>query len=209
MPDVFVSKHNDKESITEKKIPRKLSGFDISRKHLSSYCYLPENMRFETQGESEQIILLLRKHGITNLSWLILSFLLVLVPLFLFPFLTRQNFLPLEFGNLKNGILLVWYLFTSTYFFVNFLLWYFTVSIITNERIIDVDFINIMHKEFSATSLEKVEDVSMKRGGLISALFDYGDVFVQTAGTNANFEFLAVPHPEEVVRVINNLMEKM
>ena len=105
------------------------------------------------------------------------------------------------------AVVLVWYLFTFSYLLVSFLLWYFTVSIVTNERIIDIDFINILHKEFSATTLSKVEDVTMKTGGFIRALFDYGDVFIQTAGTNANFEFLAAPHPEKVVRIINDQLE--
>lgn len=40
------------------------------------------------------------------------------------------------------------------------------------------------------------------------SLFDYGDVVVQTAAKEAMFEFGSVPHPEEVVRIINELMVK-
>lgn len=92
--------------------------------------------------------------------------------------------------------------------FVNFLLWYFDLSIVTNERIVDIDFPNILRKEVSATTLARVEDVTMRRGGFIRVLFNYGDIFIQTAGTELEFEFLSVPNPEQVVRIINELMGK-
>ena len=174
---------------------------------MSSYYLRPDKTRFETQGNSEEIVLLLRAHPITTLGWVFTGLLLILIPVFLFPYLILNNFLPSNYTVFMPVVVLVWYLFTFSYLLVSFLLWYFTVSIVTNERIIDIDFINILHKEFSATTLSKVEDVTMKTGGFIRALFDYGDVFIQTAGTNANFEFLAAPHPEKVVRIINDQLE--
>lgn len=208
MPDVFVSQPQEEIKEKEKKKLKADQGWRLVPHSLQSFCYLPKNMRFETQGDSEKVILLLRKHGITNLPWIILSVFLTLMPLFLFPLLLQQNILPDSFTALVLGIILIWYLFTLSFVLVNFLLWYFTVSIVTDERIIDIDFINILHKEFSATSMEKVEDVTMNMRGFISAIFNFGDVHIQTAGTNAFFEFLAVPYPEKVVQIINNLMEQ-
>ncbi len=164
-------------------------------------------MRFETQGDNEEIILLLRAHPATTIGWIFTGLLLIIIPFFLFPYLILNNFLPVNYAGFMPAVVLVWYLFTFSYLLVSFLLWYFTVSIVTNERIIDIDFINILHREFSATTLSKVEDVTMRMGGFISTLFNYGDVFIQTAGTDANFEFLAAPYPEKVVRIINEQLD--
>jgi hypothetical protein len=89
---------------------------------------------------------------------------------------------------------------------INFLLWYFTVSIVTNERVIDIDYVTILNKKFAATMIAKIEDVTMRRSGFMQAIFNYGDVVIQTAAHEVQFGFLSVPKPEEVVRIINQLM---
>lgn len=171
---------------------------------------MPEGLRFETQEPGESIILLLRKHWITNVVWLAIGLLLLILPIILVPVVTISGIIPPDFpGSFVSLLILVWYLLTFSYVLVNFLLWYFTVSIVTNDRIIDIDFVNILNKRFSATRISKVEDVTMRRGGFIRVLFDFGDIFVQTAGTEVEFEFLAVPKPEQAVRIINELMGKV
>ncbi|MBI4999751.1 PH domain-containing protein, partial [Candidatus Gottesmanbacteria bacterium] len=104
-----------------------------------------------------------------------------------------------------GGIL--WYLVTFGFALVSFITWYFNVYIVTNERIVDVDFLHLLYKELSSTRIARIQDVTYKLGGVFRALFDFGDVFIQTAGTEPNFDFLAVPHPEAVVRKIAELME--
>ena len=211
MPDVFVSPEaeshdeNSVVSLTEEK-PKKVNKL---KQIFSPYIFMPDGIRFETQGDGEDIILLLRKHWVTNASWLLMSFILVLLPVVVFPVFSLQNlFIDILPSTFMVLVVLVWYLLTFSYMLVNFLLWYFTVSIVTTERIIDIDYLNILYKEFSATRLSKVEDVTMKSKGFINALFDFGDVHVQTAASEAQFEFLAVPQPDQVVRTINNLMNE-
>ena len=203
MPNIFVS-----PSKTEAKTKSSKQSFSLSPKSLSAFLFMPEDVRVETQEAGETIILLLRRHWITNLSWISVSFILLVTPLFIFPLLGFIGSLPQDYSQLVTFSILVWYLISLSYMIVNFLLWYFSVSVVTNERIIDIDFINILNKKFAETRISKVEDVTMKTGGFIRAIFDYGDVFVQTAAKEAMFQFNAVPHPERVVRTINNLMDK-
>jgi len=124
------------------------------------------------------------------------------------PLILINRTVPAAPPFLFNSIILLWYLFTFSYLLVNFILWYFTVSIVSNERIIDIDFLNVLHKKFSETRIAKVEDVTQRTGGFIQAFFNYGDVFVQTAANEQVFQFHAVPQPDEVVRIINQLMGK-
>lgn len=164
-------------------------------------------MHFQTQSGNEIIILFLRRHPITNVPWILITGLLALVPPAVFA-LFSTTMLPLFQVSpmILITMVLLWYLFTGTYALVQFLLWYFTVSVVTNHRIVDIDFNNILYKEFSATTIEKVEDVTDRRGGFFGVLFNFGDVLIQTAAASEVFEFLSVPHPDEVVRIINELM---
>lgn len=203
MPDIFVSP-TEVTSDNDKKNKPKTS---MMKQLLSAYLVKPEGISFETQSSTETVELLLRRHPVTQLEWVLVAIILLVTPLIIFPLLVSNNLIPVTVSSaIQTIVILVWYMFTFSYIFVNFLLWYFTVSIVTNQRIVDIDFDNILHKTFSATTIEKVEDVTMTKGGIVRAIFDFGDVHVQTAGEQKEFEFLAVPHPDEVVAVINNLM---
>lgn len=205
MPDIFVSPPASGENLPVKK-SRKTNMLDQA---LSAYLFMPAGVRFETQQADEEIILLLRKHWITNLTWMVITVMLIVMPLILFPLVMTDEIIPPGISDsIITFFIFTWYLLSFSYILVNFLLWYFTVSIVTNERIIDIDFVNILHKKFAATRIAKVEDITLKTGGFIRTIFDYGDVIVQTAGTEAQFGFFAVPHPEQVVRTINDLMEE-
>lgn len=204
MPDIFISPQNQ-PAVPDNKKPD--SGSRMGQL-LSSYIYKPIGVRFQTQGDDEEIILLLRAHWITNVLWLLFSFILIITPVILFPAVFASGLLPFVLpSNILTFIILVWYLLTFSFMMVKFLLWYFTVSIVTNERIVDIDYINILNKKFSETTISRIEDVTLREGGLVMAIFDFGDVIVQTAGTEVQFVFGDVPHPEQVVKIINGLME--
>jgi uncharacterized membrane protein YdbT with pleckstrin-like domain len=169
--------------------------------------YKPEGIRFETQEENETIILFLRKHIVTNTAWILTTILLLILPLFLFPAVVVGGLLPsMITRSLIQLLILVWYLSTFTYFFVNFILWYFNIWIVTNERLIDIDFANLLNKKFAETRIDRLEDVTGRTKGVIGSLFGYGDILAQTAGTENNFQASSIPHPDQVVRVINDLM---
>ena len=170
--------------------------------------YWPAGINFENQEQDKTIVLLLRKHFVTNLPWLFTSLILLLIPLTFFPFVVINNLipqLPIAFFRLVSP---VWYLFTGSYILVNFLMWYFTISIVTTERFLDIDFINLLNKKVAETRLSKVEDVTQRSGGFFEAFFDYGNVIIQTAGTEPVFLFQSVPKPQQVVRIINQLLER-
>ena len=102
-------------------------------------------------------------------------------------------------------IILAWYLFIMVYAMENFLDWYFNVYFVTTSRILDVDFYNLIDKRVSDAELDKIQDVSYTSFGVWRMLFGYGDVFVQTAAEVSEFDFLAVPNPERVVKIIDDL----
>jgi hypothetical protein len=171
-------------------------------RQLASFCPVPEGARFETQEANEEIILLLRAHVITNIPWILIATLMLVAPMIL-RIAPAFSFFPDRF--LAVGTLF-WYLLTIAFIFEQFLNWYFNVYIVTDERIVDVDFANLLYKKVSETKLDKIQDVTYSQVGVARSLFNYGNVFVQTAGEVTEFEFLAVPRPDRVAAAIRALI---
>jgi len=176
---------------------------------LTSYITRPRDIHFETQDADEEVILFLRQHIIVLIPQLVLGFFLFFVPLFLFPFLIRFLESPVEIpaGYTIIGTLF-WYLATFGYLLAVFIHWHFNIFIVTNHRIIDIDFFYLLYKKFAETRIEKVQDISLRTGGIMATMFNYGDVLIQTASELPNFVFEKVPKPSEVVDVISDLTER-
>lgn len=177
---------------------------------LTSFSVNPKGVRFETQKDDETIVLFLRQHIIVNIPWLIIAAVLLVTPTVFFPLVLTNIQLPfaIPLGYIIVGTLF-WYLITVGFILMNFLRWFFNIYIVTNERVVDIDFIHLLYKEFSEARLEKVQDLSYKSGGFFAAFFNFGDVSIQTAGELPNFEFDAVPRPESVVKTLSELIEQV
>lgn len=169
---------------------------------LTSFAYQPGNVRFMDQDPEEKIILFLRWHPITNLGWILASILIFLAPGF-FVSIPIVSALPL---NYRLIIVLLWYLIGLAYVYENFLHWFFSAFLVTNKRVIDIDFENLIYRQVSFASLEKIQDITVKSGGGAMVLFNYGDVFIQTAGEIPNIEFERIPRPDKVAHVLKQLV---
>jgi len=99
-----------------------------------------------------------------------------------------------------------WYTITMGLALETFLVWFFSVYIITDERIIDVDFISLLFKDVSSAKLDDIQDISSKTGGLLATVVDYGTVYIQTAGEKTEIEFENVPQPAKVAAILNELL---
>lgn len=168
-----------------------------------AYLERPSHYRFEGQDLEEKILLLLRAHPITNLKWIIPAVLLFLVPFFIPRDLQLLNVnlsaLPQTFGII---FLIINYLLVLIIVFEGFLGWYFNVYIVTDKNIIDVDFHSLLFKNIDVAPLRNIEDTSSSMGGLLNAIFHYGNVFIQTAGASRNIDFTSVPRPHHVADFI-------
>lgn len=177
---------------------------------LSSYYEDPEKVKFSNMMEKEILLLFLRQHFITNFPWILKATALGLVPI-IFEFLSALGFYSTSFVTPEGKFIIYsfyYFFILSGYVFVNYMTWFYNISLITNIRIIDIDFSQIVFEDVAATKLSQIEDVSYSQIGVFRSIFDYGDVHTQTAGTASNFEFLAVPHPENVIRIVNHLLGK-
>lgn len=174
----------------------------------SAFSVLPDAIRFEGETPDEQVLLLLRAHVITNVKWILVTIGLILVPLIIFPILASLNMLSGVGGGTGFVFTIFWLLATFTYAFVNFMYWYFNVYIVTDERIVDVDWYSIIYHQTNSTRISRIQDVTFIYSGVFASVFDFGNVHIQTAAEESNFEFENVPHPDLVSQKIQELMEK-
>ncbi len=169
-----------------------------------AFCVRPQDARFEFQSANEEIILIIRAHPITQIPWILnglfLLILMMLLNLALGRFLQSSQVIVINIFGLA---------FVLGYYWFHVLSYFFNVGVITNMRVVDIDFHAVIYKEVTEARLNKVEDITAKTGGYIASLFDFGNVFVQTAGSELMIEFINVPKPAQVVRLINNITEKI
>lgn len=175
--------------------------FGHTHNPMAAFCYYPDKVSFVNEDPQEEVILFLRKHPITNIRWLTVAFFMFILPSFF------SLFSP--FDALPNGyqlvISLVWYLITSAFILEQFLSWFFQVNLVTDERIIEVDFANLVYREMTDANLNQIQDVTVEVSGVLRTFFTYGDVIIQTAAQVPKITFEAVPNPDLVARVLRDL----
>jgi len=201
-PSQAAAKKSSKKSGKKREAPQSYST------PLTAYLLHPKDIRFETQEEDEEVILFMRQHIIVLIPKLILGIVILLAPFVIFPFLIRFLQSPIEIpaGYVVVGTVF-WYVASFGFFLTVFLQWYFNIFIVTDKRIIDIDFLYFLYKKFAEAQLFRIQDVSFRTGGIMATMFNFGDVMIQTAGELPNFVFEKVPRPSDVVHIISDLTE--
>ena len=176
-------------------------GYAKKRGQFLSVNYLPKSLKFENQEDKEKVLLLLRRHPLTNIGWIIISVFGFMIPYIIEPL----NLLSLLPDSYRFILVAFWFLLLFGYSLEKFLQWYFSVSVVTDERIVDFDFHHITFKQVTDANIDKIQDVTYKVSGVFGTFFNYGDILVQTASEIPNIEFLSVANPEIVADILQDL----
>lgn len=178
---------------------------------LSTFCQNPQGISFQAQKPNESIILFLRAHLVTNLSWILIAVFLIILPLIIAIVFPIVNINIFSFPNATRFLaiyLLFYYLIIFSYVFVSFLHWFYYVFMVTTQQVVDIDYSDVVVHNVSVTSLSQIQDVKYTQSGFIATFFNYGNIFVQTAGTQINFEEFSIPKPREATHIIGDIIGK-
>jgi len=179
--------------------PRKLS--------LGTFGAFPSDVSFANQDKDEDVVLVVRQSPAVFWAQYLAVLIVLASPLMFFAILNTFNIQTKSVVALGLSGSVIAILIAISIAIDIFMKWYFSVNIITTQRVVDVDFVSVMYHRFSETQLEKIEDVSHKVGGILGSLFDFGHVFLQTAAANPEFEFENVPRPRDIQDTILDLLE--
>ncbi len=175
-----------------------------TRHPLSSFLVRPKVFTFGERDEEEEIILVLRQHWFSNVKWVLTAFVMALLPTLL-SYVPVFEFLPTNYFLVA---VLFWYLITFAFAFEKAITWYFNVYIITDERVIDIDFNNLLNKRFSEAKLDAIQDVTSQVTGVAQTMLNYGTIFIQTASEVPEIQFENAPNPQKIIKVLQQLRQE-
>ncbi|HJM04387.1 MAG TPA: PH domain-containing protein [Candidatus Saccharimonadaceae bacterium] len=142
---------------------------------------------FEGQRPGEEVLFVFRRHIIAMRK----GFYLLLIPLVVTaipPLIWQDNLelflLPL--GGFILGLIL---------FFYHFVLWYFTIYLVTNQRIRQVTQKGVFGKDVVELRLSKIQNISYNIPGFNGEILGYGTIVIQTFVGDLVIRY--VEHPEK------------
>lgn len=203
MPEVYSSSHKPHKSHQTQEVEKKLHSIaKPSKNAMSAFSYFPPHVKFVGTDNQEKIILLLRRHPITTIPTIFTAFFMVIAPIFVGFIPDIATYIPV---NYQLVAMLFWYMITLAFIIEQFLNWFFNVHIITDERVFDVDFTHLVHREITDANIDQIQDVTTQMSGVLHTTFNYGNVIIQTAAQIPQIEYTAVPNPDKVAQVLREL----
>ena len=161
---------------------------------------------FPSQREGEKVIMMLRRHWVIIWRYLSMLILFNIIPVLVFAFLFlflgwtvvpgTPLYLMLVFG------ISLYYLMIWLHYFHEFVDFHLDIWIVTDQRIINIEQIGLFNRVISELNILKVQDVTSELKGKVQTMLNYGNVYIQTAGTTQRFQFEQVKDPEEIARII-------
>ena len=171
----------------------------------------PKSTSYDGRDDDERIKYVIRKSVLLTFPLILATAFLFVVPI-LVPLIVSQ--VPKGAPAILDGgsvliLTVLWYLFVFGFFLQNVLNWFFNVLIITNKKIVDVDFVGILYKNISETTLDNIEDVTSNVAGAIGVTFNIGALYIQTAAEKREFEFGGVDDPSKIRDVLSDLVARV
>jgi hypothetical protein len=149
---------------------------------------------FEGQRPGEKVLFIFRRHIIAMRK----GFYLLLIPLVItaIPPLIWQDNLELfllPVGGLALGLVL---------FFYHYVMWYFTIYLVTNQRIRQVTQKGFFGKDVVELRLSKIQNISYNIPGFTGEVLGFGTIVIQTFV--GDLVIRNVEHPEKIFNKLQN-----
>lgn len=152
-----------------------------------------------------------RAHPITLLPFLLtLIFLIAIPPGVYASFSVFQPELLADPGRMTLFVLgaSIFFLFGILFMFQMFIDYWLDVFIVTDMRVLDIEQQGLFSRTVSELRLFRVQDVTAEIKGFWRTMFNYGNVFIQTAAEKERFEFINIAKPNEIAKMILDLAEE-
>src|SRR3990167_1035813 len=170
------------------------------KRHAQPRTPLPE------QRPTEHVIFMLRRH------WIVVVIQLARLALFVIGPIAVYFIVKLLYGfslphttplyALVVVILGIYYLFIWDFFFSDFIDYFLDIWVLTDQRVVSIEQLGLFNRLVSELNIMNVEDVTSEVRGFFPTVLNYGEVHIQTAGSQKRFVFEQVPEPQKVAQVI-------
>lgn len=162
------------------------------------------NRTFLGQNPDEEILGLTRRGFIIEIKWFL--------PVILAYYFLVFNFLTLDMalGNLFSPEsisftrLLIFLIITI--FLLNRLTdWFYSVNLVTNQRVIDFEFSGLGIKKVVETDLRNIQSVTIESAGFLSFFFGLATIHILTSGDNPNIDLEFISNSNQIQDLISDL----
>jgi uncharacterized membrane protein YdbT with pleckstrin-like domain len=167
---------------------------------------------------NEEIRLVIRKHWFVLVEKLAFLFLMLFLPLLLFLAVRfvigyAEENISGDITRMFNGgflffLSLLWFFFIWIWGFVIWTDYYLDIWVVTNKRVFDIEQRGFFQREVSIFRMDRVQDITTNVRGIIQTFFNYGEIHVQTAGSDREFIMRGAPAPTSLKEVISSLQDK-
>jgi len=154
---------------------------------------------FKEQFDDEEVLLVFRKHPVVMRKGLILASVALLLGVV--PSLFKPEF-SWFFGGLAAGFILCGLVFLP--FWIG---WYYSVYIVTNQRMIQITQKGMFHRSMVGLGLDQIQMVNYEIAGLQETMLGYGTIMVQTfVGSLTIHE---VHHPARIQKELLHILRDL
>ncbi len=151
---------------------------------------------FDGQREGEDVKFIFRRHFTTakaGVIFLIVMTVLGLIPLFLWK------------GDVRMFWIFLGFVFVGLIgFFYSYMMWYFSVYIVTNQRIRQISQKGLFKKTVVDLGLDKIQSISYGITSVIGGVMGYGTILIQTGV--GDLVISAVGKPAEIYEKLQNIV---
>lgn len=130
------------------------------------------SLDFDGQRPGESVLFIFRRHIIAmrkGFYLLLIPFALSALPVLIWPTVLELLWFPL--AGLTLGLIL---------FFYHWMMWYFTIYIVTDQRIRQVTQLGFFGKDVVELRLSKIQNISYNIPGFTGEIFGFGTIVIQT-----------------------------
>ena len=155
-------------------------------------------MIFDGQREGEEVQFVFRRHFLTAKSGVIFLVLMIMIGVGL-TLLWPNNMMIFE-------VFLALILVGILGFLYSYMLWYFSIYIVTNQRIRQISQRGLFKKSVVDLGLDKIQSISYGVNGIRAGLMGYGTIVIQTAV--GDLVISMVKNSEKIYNDLQNLINE-
>lgn len=157
-----------------------------------------KKMIFDGQREGEEVQFVFRRHFLTAKSGVIFLILMIMIGVGL-TLLWPNNMMIFEtfLALILVGVL---------GFLYSYMLWYFSIYIVTNQRIRQISQRGLFKKSVVDLGLDKIQSISYGVSGIRAGLMGYGTIVIQTAV--GDLVISMVKNSEKIYNDLQNLINE-
>ncbi len=166
--------------------------------------YLPHGKK------DEKIVFFLRRHWFVIVKVILVYIFLAILPLLFYGVLVTEADIWLQNELAKIFLVLLgftYYLFWWLLFYHAWLDYYLDIWIVTSHRVINIEQKGLFNRFIAEHKLFRIQDVVSKQKGMLPTLLNYGEVHIQTAGSEKTVIFEQVPRPHYIAQETIRLIE--